>query len=63
MKDIRPRNTKHHLHGYQEWYIEGGSLWFRGLLRNHLRFGYIEQNSFSQKAIGDKGTVILFYIK
>ena len=60
-KDIRNRNSKDELHGYQEWY-EDDELWLRSNYKNSEPIGYIEINT-SDCVIGDKGTLVLFYIR
>ena len=62
MKHISNFNDKGELHGYQQ-YILDGNLWFRGCAKNGLEIGYEEENFEPNQGIGDKGTLVNFYIR
>lgn len=47
-KDIRTKNKKGQLHGYQEWYFDGdGKLWIRANGKNEKPIGYWESHLFN----------------
>jgi hypothetical protein len=48
-KDIRPRNSKGQLHGYQEWYASTGEIQLRGISKNGDDIGYQEFHSNIQE--------------
>jgi len=42
MNDIEPRNENDEFHGYQEWYLNDGTVGARSTCKNGLYVGYHE---------------------
>ena len=62
-KDIDPVNIKGEYHGYQEWYYDGNTIWYRGCYKNSEEVGYSEVNYSPSSGIGEGGTEINFVIR
>lgn len=56
------KNNKDEYHGYQQWYTHHDKIWLRGCFKNDIPIGYHESNT-DIGGIGDKGTLVEFYIR
>ena len=45
MNDIEPRNENDEFHGYQEWYLNDGTVGARSMYKNGEEVGYDEWHS------------------
>jgi len=63
MEEKTPTNTKGEYHGYHEWYLSNNTIWFRGVFKYGNEIGYIESNFKDIYSIGEKGTILNFYIR
>jgi len=62
MERITNFNSKGQEHGYQKLIIDD-KIWYRGYCKNGIEIGYEEENFEPNRAIGDEGTIVNFYIR